>query len=210
MRLFYLCVAMIVTIVLVGCQQEPPAPEKEEVATKVAVEPEEAPAKSVEKRVEPVEMVVESVKEQAAPVVKPPAEEITMEPAKSVESVVVGPEKRSEINEAVLPPPVSDPVSVSKAPEVLGDAAAGAKLTKGKCGACHYFDKAKNKVGPSLMGIYGKAPSIDGVPFSVWDSESLDPWLENPKAVKPKTKMGFKGVADKAKRDNIIAYLKTL
>ncbi|MDQ7010813.1 MAG: SURF1 family cytochrome oxidase biogenesis protein [Mariprofundaceae bacterium] len=91
-----------------------------------------------------------------------------------------------------------------------GDAARGAKLARGKCGGCHYFDRAKKKVGPGLKGIYGRAPSIDGIPFARWDAQALDQWLARPKAVKPKTRMSFRGLASKQDRDDVIAYLKTL
>lgn len=107
----------------------------------------------------------------------------------------------------------TDVREVAKTPAVetaSGDPAAGARLAKGKCGACHYFDQDKKKVGPTLMGIYGRAPAIEGVPYAKWDSAALDAWLASPKAVKPKTKMAFKGIAEKNKRDNLIAYLKTL
>jgi len=86
----------------------------------------------------------------------------------------------------------------------------GAKVAKGKCGSCHYFDKDSKKVGPSLMGIYNRAPSIEGVPFTAWDDAALDQWLTDPKAIKSNTKMAFKGIPEKDKRDDVIAYLKTL
>jgi len=205
MRLFYLCVAMLVVGGLAGCQQESSTPKKTEVASDVVVAPKAAPAERVEKRVEPVvEKVVETVKEKTA--VTPPVEAAMKEPEKAVEAATEVAIKQSA--PVVVEKPI-EPVVVSK-PAALGDVAKGAKLTKGKCKACHSLDQAKKKVGPTLMGIYGQAPSIDGVPFAVWDVSALDAWLESPKAVKPKTKMAFKGIPEKAKRDDIIAYLKTL
>lgn len=95
-------------------------------------------------------------------------------------------------------------------PTVSGNPVKGAKIARGKCGACHYFDKERKKVGPSLKGVYGRGPTIDGVPFAKWDAQALDAWLASPKAVKPKTKMSFKGLAKKQDRDDVIAYLKTI
>jgi len=94
--------------------------------------------------------------------------------------------------------------------EMAGNPVKGAKLAKGKCGACHYFDQDKKKVGPTLKGIFNRAPAIEGVPYAKWDEAALDAWLVSPKAVKPKTKMAFKGIPEKDKRDDLIAYLKTL
>jgi len=58
--------------------------------------------------------------------------------------------------------------------------------------------------------VYGRAPSIDGIPFAVWDEAALDHWLENPKAVKSNTRMGFPGFKKEQDRLDVIAYLKTL
>jgi len=86
----------------------------------------------------------------------------------------------------------------------------GAALAKKRCGICHFLDVDKQKVGPSLKGVYGRAPSIEGVPFAKWDAAALEKWLTNPRAVKAKTKMAFPGFPNKADRDAVIAYLKTL
>lgn len=91
-----------------------------------------------------------------------------------------------------------------------GDVAKGEKITKSKCAACHFLDKDRNKVGPTLVGIYGKKPTIDGVPYATWDDAALDAWIEKPRDVKPKTKMAFAGISDAKARQDMIAYLKTL
>ena len=229
MRVIYLYAAVFVMAGLVGCQPDSPAPEKSDVKSSVAVENRvEAPAKPVAKMVEPVEKIaekaVEVVKESVeavAPVAvtekvaaNAPADTPATESAKSVEVVAEAPAKPEEVKvvvEPVVPLPVpAKSASLSQTAAVAGDAVKGAKLAKGKCGACHHFDKDGKKVGPSLMGIFGRAPSIDGVPFTTWDAAALDQWLENPKAVKSNTKMAFKGIPEKAKRDDIIAFLKSL
>lgn len=83
----------------------------------------------------------------------------------------------------------------------------GASLTKRKCASCHYLDKNLRKMGPTLKGIMGKAPAIDGMPFETWTDESMDRWIENPRNIKKKTKMAIPGVRDAEERKAIIAYL---
>ena len=74
---------------------------------------------------------------------------------------------------------------------IAGDSAAGEKVFKKRCKACHTVTENKHKVGPSLFGVVGRqAGSTDfkrykglkGADYS-WDEESLDTWLKNPKAV---------------------------
>lgn len=100
-----------------------------------------------------------------------------------------------------------------------GDAAAGEKLFR-QCKACHAVDAGKNRVGPSLFGIYGKkagsaeefkgySEGLKTIGFA-WDDAKLDAYLTNPKAVIADSKMAFGGLAEAADRANIIAYLKTL
>jgi len=84
----------------------------------------------------------------------------------------------------------------------------GAKLARKKCGTCHYMDRNITKVGPSLKGILGRAPTISGVPFKVWDEKALDQWLQDPTGVKPGTMMAIPGIKSKKERSDIIEYLK--
>ncbi|WP_417666566.1 c-type cytochrome [Roseibium sp.] len=101
-----------------------------------------------------------------------------------------------------------------------GDAAAGEKVFK-KCKACHDVgDEAKNKVGPQLNGIVGRAAgAVEGFKYSkallekaeeglTWNEEELEGFLTKPKQYLPKTKMAFAGLRKEADRANIIAYLK--
>lgn len=96
-----------------------------------------------------------------------------------------------------------------------GDAAAGEKVFK-KCKACHAIEAGKNKVGPSLAGVFGqKAGSADGYKYSdvmansgiVWTEETLDQYLADPKTFMPGNKMTFTGLKKEADRANVIAYL---
>jgi len=97
-----------------------------------------------------------------------------------------------------------------------GDAAAGEKVFK-KCKACHIIDKEKNRLGPHLIGIFGReAGSVDGFKYSkammesgvTWDETTLDEYLADPKGYIPKNKMAFVGLKKEDDRANVIAYLK--
>lgn len=86
-----------------------------------------------------------------------------------------------------------------------------------KCAACHKVEKgAPNGIGPNLHGIVGKAvASVEGFAYSpamkakggVWDEDSLDAYLENPRKIVPGTKMAFAGISDPAERDALIDWL---
>lgn len=101
-----------------------------------------------------------------------------------------------------------------------GNAEEGAEVFK-KCRACHDVGpEAKNKVGPILNGIIGRAAgTIEGYNYSdankqagakglVWTEEVMFKYLENPLSFMPGTKMAFAGVKDEQDRKDVIAYLK--
>ncbi len=101
-----------------------------------------------------------------------------------------------------------------------GDVAKGAKVFK-KCMACHYIDKDKTKVGPTLQNVVGRpAASVKGYHYSaalqakgkaglVWTEDNLDKWLTSPKVFVPGTKMTFFGLRKASQRADVIAYLKS-
>jgi cytochrome c len=93
------------------------------------------------------------------------------------------------------------------------------KVAFKKCALCHTTEPGKNKIGPSLFGIVGrKSASLDDFNYSeamkkfdhVWDADTLDTYLADPRTVVPGTKMIFPGIKDKTERDDVIAYLETL
>lgn len=88
-----------------------------------------------------------------------------------------------------------------------GDAKRGGVVADIRCGPCHHLDSNYNKVGPGLLGIYGKKPSITGMPFDVWDDETLHIWLLNPRQVKANTRMVLPAMSERDRND-IIAWLK--
>ncbi|MDQ6991959.1 MAG: c-type cytochrome [Mariprofundus sp.] len=91
----------------------------------------------------------------------------------------------------------------------VGDAVRGKIVAKVRCMVCHHLEAPSRSIGPSLLGIYGQAPSITGVPFMTWNDAALDIWLANPRAVKPNTRMALPPIAPRDRAD-IIAYFKSV
>ncbi|MCB1450258.1 MAG: cytochrome c family protein [Nitratireductor sp.] len=104
-----------------------------------------------------------------------------------------------------------------------GDVASGEKVFK-KCAACHAVGEgAKAKVGPVLNGLIGRTAGTNeeyaskyskdmveaGAGGLVWNDETLNTYLENPKGMIKKTKMAFAGLKKEEDRADVIAYLKT-
>jgi cytochrome c2 len=87
------------------------------------------------------------------------------------------------------------------------------------CSNCHTNEPNKNKIGPSLFGVIGRhagsAPGFDysnamkGAPV-MWNDETLDRYLADPKSFVPGNKMPYMGVKNDQRRQNVIAYLHTL
>ena len=97
-----------------------------------------------------------------------------------------------------------------------GDPDRGKKVYN-KCKACHVVDSEKNRVGPHLVGLFGRTSgSIEGFKYSkamkgaeiVWNEETLDGYLEDPKGYVNGTRMAFAGLKKQQDRDDVIAYLK--
>lgn len=97
--------------------------------------------------------------------------------------------------------------------------AAGEKVFK-KCAACHQIGEgAKNRLGPQLNNIFGRtAGELPGIKYSkamikageeglVWNNETLNTFIENPKGLVPKTRMSFRGLKNDEDRMNLISYL---
>lgn len=100
----------------------------------------------------------------------------------------------------------------------VGDADKGAGIYKSKCSFCHATTAGVHKMGPSMAGIYGmKAGATDFKRYVglkdadfVWDDETLDGFLENPKEFLGRNTSMPTGTPGADDRAHVIAYLKTL
>jgi len=98
------------------------------------------------------------------------------------------------------------------------DAAAGKKVFN-KCTPCHAVGPgAKNKVGPELNGLVGRAAgSVEGFAYSAamkgsgitWDDATFKEYIADPKKKVPGNKMLFPGVKDEVERDDLAAYIES-
>ncbi len=100
-----------------------------------------------------------------------------------------------------------------------GPSLASAPAAFGQCAACHSLKPGVKGVGPSLFGVYGtKAGDIADYTFSpalkasglTWDDATLDKWIAGPMTLVPGTRMTYPGLADQAKRQQLIGFMKTL
>ncbi len=102
----------------------------------------------------------------------------------------------------------------------LGDQVRGEALF-GKCKGCHEIGEgARNRVGPSLNGVFGRqAASVEGFNYSKafqragakgleWHVDTLGPFIANPRAIVPGTRMSFRGYDDPRDQADLIAYLR--
>jgi cytochrome c len=96
-----------------------------------------------------------------------------------------------------------------------GDADAGKKVFN-KCKACHVADEEKNRVGPYLLGIFGRpAGKAEGFKYSdamkesgiVWDETTIAEYVRAPKDFVPGNRMAFPGLRKDEDVENLIAYL---
>jgi len=98
----------------------------------------------------------------------------------------------------------------------MGNIAHGEKVFK-KCSACHIVAKGgKNKIGPALYGIVGKASAVsEGYSYSKalkahgksWGFEELNAYLLKPQSYIKGTKMAFAGLRKDKDRASVILYL---
>jgi len=83
----------------------------------------------------------------------------------------------------------------------------GAIVAKVRCLPCHQLHSQWKRIGPGLKGIYGRVPTITGVPFEIWDDAALEAWLSGPRKIKPNTRMSMPPLAARDRAD-LIAYFK--
>ena len=98
----------------------------------------------------------------------------------------------------------------------LGDITSGEKIFK-KCAACHSINKGgKNKIGPALYNVVGRAVGgVDDYKYSKtlasygkeWTFEELNGFLQKPSSYLKGTKMSYAGLRKEKDRASIIKYL---
>ncbi|MCG8509924.1 MAG: c-type cytochrome [Rhodospirillales bacterium] len=109
------------------------------------------------------------------------------------------------------------------------DAANGEAIYNKRCKACHTIEAGKNKVGPSLFGVFGRqAGTVPKYKYSksyvsageaglMWTEENMIEYLADPKKFmrkvtgnkKAKSKMVFK-LKKEDERQDVTAYMATL
>jgi len=88
------------------------------------------------------------------------------------------------------------------------DAELGEKVFKKRCVVCHNPLTHKRKIGPGLQEVFERESEIG---IGKLTEAKLHEWLENPKSLKPNTRMPKYGpMQDVEKRQAVIDYLKTL
>jgi cytochrome c len=85
------------------------------------------------------------------------------------------------------------------------------------CASCHILDEERHRAGPHLVGIFGReAGGASGFRYSaamtesgiVWDNDSLDEFLAQPRGIIPGKRMAFAGLRDPQQRADLIEYLR--
>lgn len=103
----------------------------------------------------------------------------------------------------------------------FGDPVAGQEVYR-KCKSCHQVGAgAKHRIGPHLNGIFGRRAATQedfrysralvraGTGGLEWHADTLNAFLENPRALASGTRMSFRGIKKTKDRQNLIAYLRT-
>ncbi|MEO0751860.1 MAG: c-type cytochrome [Pseudomonadota bacterium] len=105
-------------------------------------------------------------------------------------------------------------------PSEVSQMAAGEALFE-QCSGCHEVGQgAEHRIGPHLNGLFGRiAGSHSDFPYSdsferagtnglEWHADTLDAFLEDPRAVTRGTRMSFPGLKDAEARRVLISYLR--
>jgi len=113
--------------------------------------------------------------------------------------------------------PVAFIISLAASSNCLEGSPEAGNQIYASCIACH--SPERNRTGPRHCGLFGrKSGSVSGFEYStamreasiIWNTETLDRFLESPLTIVPGTTMGFAGIKDDKKRQDLIAYLKSV
>ena len=92
------------------------------------------------------------------------------------------------------------------------------KMLFSECKSCHELGDKENRIGPHLVGIFGRsAGSVEGFLYSEamsssafsWNENTLDQYIAAPENFLQGTRMYFGGIPDPEDRKDLIAFLKT-
>ena len=95
--------------------------------------------------------------------------------------------------------------------------AQGRQLFQQRCSACHVATAEQNRVGPHLVGMFGRtAGAVAGFRYSdamtnsgiVWADETLAAYLTAPRTYIPGNRMAFAGLARPEDIENLLDYLR--
>ena len=95
--------------------------------------------------------------------------------------------------------------------------AEGRRLFQQRCSACHVATAEQNRVGPHLVGMFGRtAGAVAGFRYSdamtnsgvVWTDETLVAYLTAPRTYIPGNRMAFAGLARPEDIENLLDYLR--
>jgi len=95
----------------------------------------------------------------------------------------------------------------------------GQRVFEDQCSDCHSIEPAKNKRGPTLAGVVGRAAaSVPTYHYSdamlgshiVWSPQRLAQYLASPKTDVPGTKMRLLDRPTPAEIQAVITYLQTM
>jgi cytochrome c len=121
---------------------------------------------------------------------------------------------------AAAPAPAPAPAEEVEVAGDFGDADRGEEIFA-QCSSCHSVGRgAQDRIGPHLNGIFGRrAGAHEGFRYSddmemmgndglTWTLETLNAYMENPKALVSRTRMNFDGLKDAGERADVLAYLR--
>ena len=107
------------------------------------------------------------------------------------------------------------------AADLIGDAEAGARIFARECGACHQIGEgAVHRIGPQLNRIfdrragshadfsYSRPLARMGADGLVWRLDTLEAYVENPRALVSGTRMSYRGLRDAGQRSDLLAYVR--
>lgn len=194
-------------------EQDAPPPAEE------AAETAEAPGEAAEETAEPAAEATGEAAEQATTEAEQATEEAAADTEQAAEAtdeaaeqVQTGAQDATEATQEAAEEALTEAQTAALA---QGDPEQGEKVFN-KCKVCHVADEATNKVGPTLVGLFGRpAGSVEGFNYSdamkesgvTWDEETVAAYVADPRGYIKGNKMAFPGLKKEQEIADLIAYL---